>query len=166
MSAVVHASSPRTLARPMAFTGQEFVRGAFAAWGSFLILSTCLYALIFGLYVVMALFFIVPWSAGGFLVGMPFAYGLGMSLRNVRSRWVHVSAFAVLGAIIGATTTAVASAFMGDVVSMQMWVYNVPLSAVAVPLGWWWSVRRAVASDAASSHAAPGKSDSAFEASL
>lgn len=114
--------SPRTAERPMAFTGPEFVRGAFAAWGLFNGLAPLVLAgsgvvaeLAAGrptgagwapLVLLLAPMFLVPWSLGSLLlVGAPLALAIGLGLARIPRRSIHLAAFACLGALVGALTT-------------------------------------------------------------
>ena len=136
---------PRTAELPMAFTVAEFVRGAVAAWVAFLVLATAAYAAVIQGYVVVATAFYVPWSLGAALVGSPAAYLLGRSLRRVRRIAVHIAAFAALGAAVGLAATIVFVAVYGHGNGGTLYyVVNLALSVIAVPLGWYWTARRAL----------------------
>ncbi|MCR2814606.1 hypothetical protein [Microbacterium jiangjiandongii] len=136
---------PRTDLLPMAFTTAEFVRGAMAAWIGFIAFATCGYALVLQAFVVVAAVFYLPWSVGALIVGAPAAYLLGWSLRRIRPMIVHVLAFGALGAGIGLVATALFLLVRGDGDGGALYyLVNVALSAVCVPLGWYWTARRAL----------------------
>ena len=113
--------SPRTAYEPMAFRFVEFVRGAFIASGWFLLLSLVCFAVIppllgsdprswvftpFMMAYVGFPMIVIPASIAGILVGSPFAYLLGRSLRRVTKMGAHVAAFAVLGLLVGSAVSA------------------------------------------------------------
>lgn len=161
----------------MAFTGWEFTRGALMAWVWFIVL----FAPVAGLHLValivpdapgswgatgfsslgavpglvlIAYIFVAPWSLAGLVVGMPFAYGLGLALRRNDNRVIHVTAFAILGLVVGAVaTTAGAMATLPSapvLPSTIVWaiaIYAV-VAAVAVALGWLFTASRALQADA------------------
>jgi hypothetical protein len=167
--------SPRTAALPMAFTGQEFARGALAAWGWFLALFAPVACLHYAVYVVSGptsywsvsstgfamipvvllagYCYVVPWSLAGLLVGMPLAYGIGLALRRVQSRTIHLAVFGTLGMIVGAgATTAEAfrnSSTVATLPSEAIWaipIYAV-LASISVLLGWMYTVGHALMAD-------------------
>lgn len=146
--------SPRTDAAPMAFTAREFLRGAISAWGWFIVFSTVAHIPLAGYYFWLVLFFIVPWSLGALLVGSPLAYGLGWGMRGIPSVPVHAAMFALFGAVVAITTTALAVLLPGlslGGLSVANYAFSITAvcvaSAVAVPLGWWQSARRALRRD-------------------
>ncbi len=145
MSADSIEASPRTAELPMAFTTAEFIRGAMAAWIGFVVLATGVYALLLQAMVVVAAAFYIPWSVGATIVGAPAAWLLGWSLRRVRPMAVHLAAFAVFGAAVGFAATAVFALVRGDGDGGALYyLVNIVLSAVGVPLGWYWTARKAL----------------------
>ncbi len=128
---VLYRASPRSVKLPMAFSGHEFLRGALAAWGYFLILitpGTVVYVVVLNvtdayhfpeymtqfpaaqLYfvvvaVIAAYVIVVPWSMVGLLLGATVAYGLGMALRRTDKLALHVAAFTFLGLVVGVATS-------------------------------------------------------------
>ncbi|MFE6255615.1 hypothetical protein [Agromyces sp. NPDC057865] len=174
--------SPRSPEQPMAFSVGEFKGGVFRAWGWFLLcslpaflfvppalgwsgvygnpveplLSTIPLALVVYLPIGFPLV-VLPWSIAAALLGSPFAYTLGMSLRRVQALWVHLAAFTVLGVGIGVATAAIA--VITELLPAPAMVGFVLASGIAVPLGWYRTVRRALENDelaAASVDAVPG----------
>lgn len=144
------ALSPRTSAEPMAFTVDEFLRGAIVAWLWFIGLSTIVWFIVSPAIALVAAVFSLPWSIGGLLAFLLPARVLGWSLRRVATVWVHVVAFAVLGVAIGPVMTIVFSSLTSssgyDSWSMTM-IVNLLASACAVPLGWSHAYRRGVRND-------------------
>ncbi|QEO15833.1 hypothetical protein FLP10_16450 [Agromyces intestinalis] len=108
---------PRTPDEPMAFTFGEFTRGAFGAWGWFLLLAVPALLLYLGLSgssglgaLPLALIFgwplyVLPASIAALLAGAPPAWLLGWSLRRVGSASAHVVAFGVYGTVLGIAMT-------------------------------------------------------------
>jgi hypothetical protein len=149
----VERLSPRTDAAPMAFTAAEFFRGAIAAWLWFLALSMVVLLPFLSYMFWLSLWYTVPWSLGALAVGSPLAYGLGILLRRVTSVPTHLVAFTVLGAGIGAATTALALFSQGFDSSSSPGAYFWPgalvtaAAAAAVSLGWWHTARRALRRD-------------------
>lgn len=143
--------SPRSDAEPMAFRDREFLRGAVAAWGWYLIsmvivsvmwLTALPYVLIFG----------VPVSAVALLAWSPFAYMLGTALRRVRRVSVHLIAFSLFGAIVGAITMMLFVGFMSGFQPSSwdgfgLYAPYALTPALAVPFAWWRTARRALRSD-------------------
>lgn len=170
--------SPRTAALPMAFTGQEFARGALAAWGWFLALFAPVACLHYAVYVVSGptsywsvsstgfamipvvllagYCYVVPWSLAGLLVGMPLAYGIGLALRRVGNRIIHLAVFGALGALVGAAATTAGALWnysaAGTLPPEAVWAVAIyaALTAVSVALGWSFTVSRALRADARS----------------
>ncbi|GAA1808399.1 hypothetical protein [Agromyces neolithicus] len=160
----------RTPELPMAFTWGEFARGAGFAWlvfqlvfplsypvmslGSFLLYppsSGSTDVLVFALLgSVMMFVFALPWSIGALvMVGGPTAWLLGLALRRVRPIWVHLIAFAVLGAVVGGATAWTAGAVMTG--SASSFGYTLPgalVTGASVAYGWRRTARRALADDA------------------
>ncbi len=129
--------SPRSEERPMAFTAGEFIRGALAAWGLFVLISPFAlagYGTVGSLiltgrsdaeWIVPTLLIspmiLVPYSLGALVIGAPLALLLGLSLRRIRRRAVHIACFAGLGALVGAAATIVFT-----------WMSTIPPSGVTV----------------------------------
>jgi len=174
--------SPRTLERPMGFTFWEFGRGALGAWGWFLLMSIPGLAVApvvaawetgitqgydgwldhIGYAIPMWVFFggllVLAWSIAAFLLGAPFAYLLGCLMRSVAHIGIHLVAFVLFGVGIGiavAWTTPFPSGLLPWPTTATPFVLA---AAIAIPLGWHRTVRRALADDAAaqtSVHIAP-----------
>lgn len=169
--------SPRTAQLPMAFTVREFFRGAFAALGYFLALFAPVFFLHYLAFaslgaispylpptnpfelllpsVVMTLLaypWALPWSLAGFLVGAPLAFGLGMALRRIANRKIHLLAFALLGLLVGIAATVAATGLgfgswaMAPFPVSEIYVYS-PLASFSVVLGWGFSAGRALKAD-------------------
>ena len=161
-------AGPRTSERPMAFRFGEFARGAFSAWGWFLLFS--LPALVFApiaaeafggaslswqqglawapLYIYVGFPLVVlPSSIGALVIWSPLTYLLGLCLRRTRAAAVHLAAFIAFGVGIGVATAAIAGAALGYAPSMM--VGFVLAAGVAIPMGWHRTARRALANDAA-----------------
>ncbi|GAB3155883.1 hypothetical protein GCM10027058_29030 [Microbacterium neimengense] len=127
-----------------------------SAWLWFLLFSTLASTAMLHWGALIALMYAVPWSLAALLIGSPLAYGLGWMLRTAASMPLHLVAFTVFGAAIGVGTTTVAFAapwsdLSGDgmnavsVPAVAMWI----AATVAVPLGWRFTSKRALRSDAA-----------------
>ncbi|UOE45262.1 hypothetical protein [Agromyces larvae] len=115
--------NPRTEAEPMAFTFAEFVRGAFATWGWFLLFAlpalvvTSAVPAVFAvgpgtggwgpwwgwalLYLVYGIPIVLVVSLVALAVGSPGAWLLGWCLRRSDRIRVHVIAFAGYGVAFG-----------------------------------------------------------------
>src|SRR5690606_1076770 len=100
----------------------------------------------------LAISMVLPWSFGALLVlGVPLGFALGLALRRVRDRRVHMVAFALLGAVVGLVTTlvfiAVGSwdAAFTDVTTAV--VVNTIVCAACVMWGWWFTASRALRAD-------------------
>jgi hypothetical protein len=146
-------TSLRSPIEPMAFTRAEFMRGAVAAWVWFLVLHSAMFSIWIGIYVVVAWSVTLPWSLLALFLGSPLAYLLGKALRSQRLIVVHLTAFTLLGLTLGAATATAALLVGWGFPPGQASDYTVMAVAVvacagaAVPLGWWWTVRRARATD-------------------
>ncbi len=151
--------SPRTDAEPMAFTRAEFWSGAVSAWMWFVPLAMLPWVVMLGPYSPVALLYIVPWSLGAVVVFFVPAFVLGQALRRQPRVPVHLVAFAALGLLIGASTTAVVFAVdghLGETAGSTVLAVNLAASAIAVPTGWWRSARRAAGRHALAGRA-PGR---------
>ncbi|MBN7793216.1 hypothetical protein [Microbacterium esteraromaticum] len=134
----------------MNFSRAEFLRGALAAWLWFLILHQVFLLFPTAGYGYIALQFSVPWSFGALLVGSPIAFMIGRALRTDPRKWVHVTAFASFGLLLGVLTTTIALWLALDGDFAEWWVFFslVAISASpAVALGWWYAASRALKSD-------------------
>lgn len=161
--------SPRTANEPMAFTRTEFWRGATSAWLWSLVLLLAPWAVFLNYYAVIAVVYVVPWSAGATLAFAAPAYALGCALRRMPRMLVHLTAFAVLGAVVGAATTGVlflVDPSLGQSMGPMVMTVNVVGSALAVTVGWWRTARRALRADARPAPAAPADPDAAAEDAL
>lgn len=163
----------------MAFTRWECLRGAVAAWIAFLVIAPVVHVAVSLLadevtrpdglaalldmltyFLVLWLWFatsvILPWSFGALLIlGLPLATALGLALRGVQDRRIHVVLFALLGAAVGLATTLVFAAVnpvpypWGTLLSAA-WVNTIVCTA-CVAAGWWYTAARALRADAESS---------------
>ncbi|MBO9626748.1 MAG: hypothetical protein J7484_10275 [Microbacterium sp.] len=161
--------SPRTAAEPMAFTNDELMRGGLWAWAYFLLLLVLGMGVLSGLtaidsssadpgtavtsfllFAVVALIIGAPVSLILMPVGVMLAKPLGHLLRRTRRMSVHVVVYAALGAAVGFGYIAI---FRGDRLWAPLAIWDgiilVPAIAVAVavPLGWWHTARRALDED-------------------
>lgn len=161
--------SPRTASEPMAFTRTEFWQGLTSAWLWSLPLLLVPWAVFLGYYAVVAVLYIVPWSVGATLAfGAP-AYFLGRVLRRIPRVPVHLTAFAVLGAVVGAATTGVlfvVDPSLRQAMGAMILTVNVAGSALAVTVGWWRTARRALRAEARPALAEPADPDAAAEDAL
>ena len=166
------ATPPQAPNRMRPLTRRELDRAALYAWGVFVVL------LILGLSVVLVLStpldlfltVIVFWalppfvlsflvavvvgagiSAVALILALPLIWLIGYCLRRVRWAWVHLLAFAILGAALAALAMTVFEVSKDDVpLQKEPLVVTVitVISAAAMPLGWWLSSRRALRIDA------------------
>ncbi len=151
----------RTEQRPMAFSRREFWRGVRAAWGSAMILLTgaLVYAGVVSSgppwgpphsMIIISLMYGLPLGALAItvasLAGAPLAWLIGASLARVRGVWVHLTAFAVYGAVWAVTLTAAYLAFFGTPISTALSSPYLAViavgSALVVAAGWGWTVRQ------------------------
>lgn len=169
-SALVLVPNPRTPARPMAFTGGEYWRGL---WWTLVVFNVGFPLLLilwmfapqvlaegaaapgeqWGVSLVnnlaMTAMFAIPISGfaavayGGFA-----AYGLGLLLRRVASRWLHRTAFFALGVGVGAVAVLLFGLTLGGVPLGDL-IYPAALwTGVSVCAGWGITSRRALRADA------------------
>lgn len=164
-------ASPRTVAEPMAFTREDFWRGAGAAWWMYLIalavISVAIGATAGGFWIAVVAYtglFGAPVAFVAMLVWALPAYGLGRALRRVASPVVHVLLFALLGGVVGPVTMSVFLGLMGSgsIVDPAFAPYALA-PVVTVPLAWWWTWRRALRADRGRLRPAPVDPDAAAE---
>ena len=175
--------SPRTDAEPMAFTADEFLRGAVAAWLWFNLLFDPTLAVV---SVMSQSPQWGPWWSGAammLLYGAPIAFvvsGLvtllscgaawivGRMLSRRRSLVLHSACYALLGAAIGTLVvvgyTVAIGASVGEMNPIA--VIAIGSSAAAVPLGWGWTVRRSVRIEARRERRPSADVDAEYEDSL
>ncbi|WP_156401868.1 hypothetical protein [Agromyces sp. Soil535] len=165
--------SPRSAARPMAFTFGEFARGALGAWGWFLLMSILGLAIapvisawetgitwgyddwlddigftIF-MWVIYGGMFVLAWSMGALFLGAPLAYLLGFLLRTVPGIRIHLVAFTLFGIGVG-IAVAWTTPFPSGLLPWPTTATPFLLAAgIAIPLGWHRTARRALEDDAA-----------------
>lgn len=163
---------PRTPDEPMAFTRDEFWRGAMRAWGSFLVLVLAIEVVaavvsdlshidrtgvaymsnvaILPIVLIMSLLIGGVISGLSLLIGIPIAYRVATALRRELRVSVHLIAFAAygfgFGALIGGASYAVAFASAGISVgpTLNAALIAGALSCVAVTFAWWTIARDAV----------------------
>ncbi|MBN9177197.1 MAG: hypothetical protein J0I43_07505 [Microbacterium sp.] len=140
--------SPRSDADPMAFTGREFFRGAVSAWIWAMSLTTIVWTVCTGgIGIAVALPIVVPAASAATVLFAVLAWTLGRALRRVRRVGIHLLLFALLGALVGAATTAGYSLLdAGGLTGFapMLYVVNVSCGAVAVALGWRSAASRAL----------------------
>lgn len=174
----------RTPEQAMAFTSGEFWRGAWTAWGLFMILLlACLIVVSIATGAGFLLVIVLMYGAlvGGsisllaMLAFSPLAWLIGRWLRKLAVRWVHAVVFTLFGAGVGAAMPLICQLVLGTPTSYPLDAWTLTLigaSATAVGGGWWCAVRRALDSDSPAPHRAiqPGvfgsrrdDPDSAFE---
>lgn len=165
------ASSPvRTAEKPLAFTGDELIRGGITAWFVFLVLLICGETLhlallspntalesaperLLGTLFFLMIIALVGGIVSAFLVpfGIVIMLPIALALRRVRSVGVHLAVYALLGTAIGGAYLVM---FRGGrpFDPVIPWDYFVVIpaasAALAVPLAWWWTARRALRIDA------------------
>jgi|GEM_PF-1356299 len=164
------SSTVRTAERPLAFTGDELIRGGITAWVVFMVLllvgetahltllysSTALESTAERILGVLFLLLLIA-LVGGVVAAVVVPFGvvimlpIGLALRRVRAVAVHLTIYALLGAAIGC---AYLFAFRGGrpLDLLTPWDYFVVIpaasAALAIPLAWWWTARRALRIDA------------------
>lgn len=174
----------RTPEQPMAFTPDELLRGGLTVWLTFLAVLATLFGMGaipmlgsdvnlggVGSYLGMLLFIVV---IAGLVSGVVLVFGLlvtrpiALALRRVRSIAVHTVVYALLGAGIGILyltvitgghptnlfTETLASALATGNIVVVLVLSPAIAATVAVPLGWWLTVRRVLRQDAGSSSVA------------
>jgi hypothetical protein len=94
--------------------------------------------------------FVLAWSIAAFLLGAPLAYLLGLLMRGVADIRIHLAAFVLFGVGVGiavAWTTPFPSGLLPWPTTATPFVLA---AAIAIPLGWNRTARRALADDARS----------------
>lgn len=177
MTEDVSLLTPRTADEPMAFTRDEFWRGAMRAWGAFLVLlligeivasvvSDVTYAAqsdvahmssVSILPIVLGMSLLIGGTVSGasLLLGIPLARRMATALRRQRRISVHVACYAVFGfvfgGVIGAGTYALAFFSSSVAVALEavlaVGAIAGALTSVAVTGAWWTIVRRALRED-------------------
>lgn len=160
----------RTAARPMAFTSDELLRGGITVWIIFMTLLCGAEAVHMGIlltapgagsdvpvvvaapFAVLAIMMIAGFvSAIVAPVGLLLVVPVARAMSRVRARSLHVAVYTAIGGGIGWLYVA---AFGGGQLPLPLTAWNyfimIPAisAAVAVPLGWWWTSRRALRIDA------------------
>ena len=164
-------ASPRSAKHPMAFTGWELVRGALIAVAVFEPLSAVVLVILAttrrsddrsGLGSMMrTLVLYLPTATmftliAMFILGLPLAWSLGTALRRLRPFWVHLVAFALLGALVAAVVELVALRFpldsSGTAIDWGLvtWLYLTP-AGIGTAFGWWCTATLALRRDRAGS---------------
>ncbi|MEV4735029.1 MULTISPECIES: hypothetical protein [unclassified Microbacterium] len=162
-------ASMRTPERPMAFSTDELLNGGLLTWLLFCglvpvgILASMLWALpsatqplwsdwlISGLAILVISVIVAIVSLVLVPFGILLVRPIALALRRVRAMPVHVTAYTVLGAAIGALYLTV----IGTIPSLtEVNTYTILITTpavaitIATPLGWWLSARRALRKDA------------------
>lgn len=167
------ASSPaRTAEEPMAFTSDELLRGGITAWvvfmallvlgeavhltalrfwsesssatpGSFSAVPETFVAIVPALIIYVLCAGIVAATATPF--GILIVMVIARAMRRHRAIGVHLAVYAAFSAGIGGACIAVAPSG-----NPMAWFVIIPAAsfAVAIPLAWWWTARRALRIDA------------------
>ncbi|MFY9712549.1 MAG: hypothetical protein WAK00_03660 [Microbacterium sp.] len=161
--------TPRSPEEPMAFTPGEARRGAIAASVIFTLLLT-LYVIggtvvsefTTGATVIVTLLLssVALVVAGLFsliiaFVLLPLAMLIGRALRRIRPIGIHLATYAVLGASLGTIIGGLIYGGMFSAANVEVALSAVLVTALffgvitglAVPLGWWFSARRALRDD-------------------
>lgn len=181
MTSARPADSPRSDAEPMAFTADEFLRGAVAAWLWFNVLfgATLTIAQLltqstgwdsWGSFVVVLMYAVpIALVVSGLvtLVCCGAAWGLGRLLRRHRSFVLHAACYAMLGAAIGVLVITVYVVAVQAPWDLTGWLAIIVqgCSAAAVPLGWGWTVLRSIRIEAGRARVRT-RPDEAFEDGL
>ncbi|UYO98576.1 hypothetical protein OED01_07685 [Microbacterium sp. M28] len=152
--------SPRTSEEPMAFTRDEFSAGALRSWALFVGLFVGLFSLrtitMSGGAPLAALGFVAVvsgWvallcaaiSAIGLVVLMPALWLVARSLRRERRIVVHAVVYVLVGIGVAAGAAALAHFFADGILDLTG--ITAVAAAVAVPVGWWLTARRALLRD-------------------
>ncbi|MDT0157268.1 hypothetical protein Q9R19_06495 [Microbacterium sp. ARD32] len=152
----------------MAFTREEFRVGSLAAWGSFiglLLAAEIILAVVtdirsagmgmpfFGLLPLMLLVSLIvaaPVSGLALLLAAPLVRRLAWRLRTIRSIWIHVGVFALLGAVVGALTITVMQigfAIAGSASDLALFgrycLLAAAFTAASTTIGWGTAMRAA-----------------------
>lgn len=165
------ASSPvRTATEPMAFSSSELLRGGITVWLVFLgllfsseVVHLTLMMVTSGnspgaLTILGVLYYLVPIAIIGgtvsaivMLLGLPLVRLIAHLLRRVRKISLHVIVYTVVGIAIGSAFLALLRGGYASTPA-SAWDFFIILPAasagLAVPLGWWWTARRALREDA------------------
>ncbi|MFY9712548.1 MAG: hypothetical protein WAK00_03655 [Microbacterium sp.] len=154
----------------MAFTNDELLRGAFIAWVIFMALILVATTILVGVNmsipgrtsagnIVLVILMVdgCVLLVGGALSAIVMAIGAGLAgriggpLRRVRSIRVHVLVYTALGLAVGILFAAlIRGVWIRGPLSPFDFITAIPAVAVtvAVPLGWWFTARRALRMDA------------------
>ncbi|RZI96393.1 MAG: hypothetical protein EOO67_00380 [Microbacterium sp.] len=155
------AASPRSDAEPFAFTRDEFLRGAYAAWWltvgviGLLLLGTFGTATFgagtwFAILIVgmVTLAVVAPIVFCALLLFAPAVYVLAKAMRRVPWPVVHLAAMTVAGFLLGALTTAIVMHIVGPAVFVPgAGLVYASGPAVSLPLAWLTTSRRARLAD-------------------
>lgn len=168
-------TSPRTAAEPFAFTREEFLDGAFAAWwlsacavGVVILATIPMYAGPAGL--LAALMGTLCAALLGFPAMMLFApvvWIVGRSMRRVKQVWVHLAVQSAAGLVLGALTTTAVMLLFGAFPFFVGCVFLLAAGpAISLPVAWLRTYRRAMRSDAGRPPAPVPDPDAAAEDAL
>jgi hypothetical protein len=149
--------SPRTASEPFAFTRDEFLGGAFAAWW----LSACAVGVIILAAMPMrggfaGVFAALVMTLCAALLGFPammllapVVWIIGRSMRTVPRVWVHLGVQAAVGLVLGMLTTIAVLSLFGAFPFFLGWVPLLAAGpAIGLPVAWYRAYRRALRSDA------------------
>lgn len=164
--------SPRTTDEPMAFTRDELTRGAWYTWFIFIALvfvgltiileasiadaslstssdQTMMFIGLILLSLVVTVFVAGPISLFVMVAGVLVAWPIGHLLRRTRAIALHISAYVALGLPVGAIGMWLISVILGGTsfFAVPTSIVVSAASVIAVPAGWWFTFRRALADD-------------------
>jgi hypothetical protein len=166
------APSPRTDAEPFAFTRDEFLDGAFAAWwlsasavGVIIMAAMPMHIGFAGmLAALMATLCVALLGFPAMMLFAPVVWLVGRSMRKVQRMSVHLAVQTAAGLVIGVLSTIAVLSLFGAVPFL---LGGVPLfaagPAIGLPLAWFRAYRRAWRSDAGLLPPSPPDPDAVVE---
>lgn len=159
----------RTREEPMAFTRDEFGRGAWWSWFTFMTLlgfglsaySISIQASASSDSLVVVLYVMVLFLGYGALIGgvvsltvmivlSPVAWMIGRALRRARALALHIAVYTLLGVAIAALAVAALLVYgwdPGATLGNPVILICLVATVASVPTGWWISAHRALRED-------------------
>ena len=160
------APSPvRTAEKPLAFTGEELIRGGITAWLVFMVLLICgetvhLTTLRFrgerapaaleafvAAVPALVIYLLCAGIVAAFVtpIGILIVMLIARAMRGLRAMSIHLAVYSAFSVGIGGACIAIAPAE-----NPVAWFFVIPAGsfAIAIPLAWWWTARRALRIDA------------------